>query len=153
MNIEYLRPFMNATVKVIHTMAFVEPVPGEPFLKQEERASEDISGVIGMTGDTDGSLSVCFGEGCILALVSNMFGDEITELNEEVEDAVGEITNMICGDARRELSERGVSLRAAIPQVITGKDHRIRHISSGPCLAVPFETPNGRFTIEVCFAS
>ena len=47
--------------------------------------------------------------------VTNMLGEEIEEMNEEIKDAVGEITNMISGQARKKLDEQGMSLKAAIP--------------------------------------
>ncbi|MGD9125549.1 MAG: chemotaxis protein CheX, partial [Desulfarculaceae bacterium] len=83
--------------------------------------------------------------------VSNMFGETISALNEEVKDAVGEITNMISGDARRELAENGITLTGAIPSVISGHDHSIKHLGKGPAIAIPFSTKAGNFIVEVCF--
>ena len=89
--------------------------------------------------------------GSILGIVSNMFEENIEEMNAEVTDAVGELTNMISGQARRKLEETGRKFEAAIPSVVTGKNHKIRHFTSGPIIAVPFSTDGGTFTIEICF--
>lgn len=151
MNVEYINPFLKATVNVLKTMAFTESTPGKPFLKKEPIAGGDISGIIGITGETEGSLSVTFSEACICHVVGNMFGEKIEAINKEVEDAVGEITNMISGDARRELAELGHVLKAAIPTVITGKNHTITHMVKGPTIAIPFSTSAGDFVVEVCF--
>ena len=43
-------------------------------------------------------------------LAAQMLGEEVEELSEEVQDAVGEMTNRISGDARRLLGEKGVQL-------------------------------------------
>ena len=80
-----------------------------------------------------------------------MFGETVLHINQEVEDAVGEITNMISGDARRELAEKGIVLKAAIPTVISGKNHSIKHMAKGPSIAIPFSTKAGHFIVEVCF--
>jgi chemotaxis protein CheX len=72
------------------------------------------------------------------------------EMNDEIKDAVGEIANMISGQARQKLEELGRSLEAAIPTVIMGKNHTINHVTKSPVVAVPFITNNGAFTIEVC---
>ena len=72
-------------------------------------------------------------------------------MNEEIRDAVGEIVNMISGQARQKLDELGRSLKAAIPTVITGKNHVIEHITTYPIIAVPFTSDKGEFAIEVCF--
>ena len=79
-----------------------------------------------------------------------MFGEEMTELNDEIADAVGELTNMISGQARKELAEIGKIFQGAIPSVITGKNHKLETMTKGPKIAIPFKTEFGSFTIEVC---
>lgn len=152
MDVKFINPFLNAAVNVLKVMAFTDARPSKPYLKNERRARGDVTGITGISGDAEGSLSITFSAECIMGLMSNMFGDQIDEINQEVEDAVGEITNMICGDARRQLSENGgYKLSATIPTVISGTNHTVKHISEGPFLAIPFETDAGPFTVEVCF--
>jgi chemotaxis protein CheX len=152
-----IQPFINATLTVLRTMAFTEAHAKPPYLKNENVAKGDVSGVIGMTGDASGSLSVSFPEPTILAIVSNMFAEEMAEVDDEIRDAVGEITNMISGQARKELEELGTSLESAIPTVISGLNHTIKHITSYPIVAITFRLDQGEFcagteefTIEVC---
>ncbi len=151
MDANLINPFITATLNVLNTMAFIEVKAGKPFLKKENAAHGDVTGVIGITGEANGTISVTFEEACILKVVSNMFGEEMTELDDEVTDAVGEITNMISGHARRELEEKGRLFHAAIPSVISGKNHEIFHMGKGPKVAIPFSTEGGNFIIEVCF--
>jgi chemotaxis protein CheX len=96
-------------------------------------------------------MALTFTEPAIRAIVSNLLGLQPGEVGEEMKDAVGELTNMICGDARRRLSEDGISLQSGIPTIVSGKGHSINHISNGPRLAIPFETPQGSFIVEVAF--
>ena len=151
MDVKYVNPFINATLNVLETMAFTKAEARQPYIKKDQTAQGDVSGVIGLTGDASGTISVSFAKKSILSIVSNMLGEEMKELNEEIKDAVGEITNMISGQARQELENLGRSLQAAIPTVIMGKNHSIAHVTSHPIIAIPFSTPNGDFTIEVCF--
>ena len=156
-----INPFINATLNVLKTMAFTEAHTEGPYLKNEKTAKGDVSGAIGVTGDFNGSLSVSFPEKSILAIVSNMFGEDMVEVDDEIRDAVGEITNMISGQARQELDLVGTSLESAIPTVISGKGHTIKHISSYPVVAVTFNIDEGEFctgegedfTIEICLES
>ncbi len=151
MKVEMINPFLNAAVNVLSTMAFVEARPGKPFLKKDKTAIGDITGIIGITGETNGSLSITFSQACIEKVVGNMFGEAVDGITDEVRDAVGEITNMISGDARRKLDEMGINLKAALPTVISGPGHNIRHINNGPCVAIPFDTEFGSFLVEVNF--
>ncbi len=153
MNVEYINPFLKATINVLKTMAFTDAVSGKPFLKKDQLAGGDVSGVIGITGETEGSLSVSFSAASICFIVSNMFGEKVTAITREVQDAVGEITNMISGDARRELAEKGIVLTAGIPTVISGVNHTIKHMTNGPIIAIPFSTKAGDFIVEVGFKS
>lgn len=144
-----VRPFLDAVKHVITTMAMVQVSPGKPYMKKDTNAHGDVTGVIGITGDRNGTMSVTFTGPCIMAIVGNMLGETIEELNQDVRDAVGELTNMISGQTRRGLEATGMRLEAGIPSVVTGHDHSISHITREAILAVPFETPHGPFTLEV----
>ena len=78
-----------------------------------------------------------------------MLGETIDEITDDVKDAVGEITNMICGDARRALQPEGLSLSTAIPTIVAGKNHTIKHAVKGPIIIIPFKSDTGRAVIEV----
>ncbi|MBU0769730.1 MAG: chemotaxis protein CheX [Proteobacteria bacterium] len=150
MDVKLINPFINSTVNVLQTMAFVKCQAGKPYLKKDNVAQGDVSGIIGFTGEQNGTVSVTFDELCILKVVSNMFGEEMKELNEDISDAVGEITNMISGQARQELEKLGRLFHGAIPTVITCKNHKIESTAKGPKIAIPFTTDAGTFTIVVC---
>ena len=151
MDVKFINPFINATLHVLETMASITAKAGKPYLKKDKVAKGDVSGIIGLTGDVKGTISVSFSEDSILFIVSSMLREEMTELNEEIKDAAGEITNMISGQARQELDGMGRSLKAAIPSVVMGKNHTITHMTAHHVVAIPFSTDHGGFTIEVCF--
>jgi len=151
MDVKMINPFLAAAMHVLKTMAGIDARPGKPFLKKDNLAVGDVSAIIGITGATSGSMALVFTEKCIKEIASSLLGEVLTQLNHEVRDAVGELTNMICGDARRRLAEQGFSLQAGIPTIVAGKGHSVMHCTDGPRLAVPFETPHGSFMVEVAF--
>ncbi len=153
MNVEFINPFITAAVTVLETMAFVKPKAGKPYVKQENQGVGDVTGILGITGNGNklrGSMAVSFSEKAILKIVSNMLGEEHESIDDGVKDAVGEITNMISGQARKELSEKGHSLEASIPTVVSGKGHSINHVKV-PSIVIPFELEEGNFAVDVCF--
>ena len=115
-------------------------------------ARGDVSGIIGLAGSVTGSMALSFSEGAILKIVSNMLGEEIKKVNGDITDAVGEITNMVSGVARKELESIGLTVLAAIPTVVSGKSHLIKHVLSGPSVVIPFETEDGPFVVDVCMS-
>jgi chemotaxis protein CheX len=150
MDVQFINPFLEGTMDVLKTMAMVEPQVGKPYMKKDNQAKGDVSAIIGMTGSARGSLALSFSEACILKIVSNMLGENYMEINDEVRDAVGEITNMISGVARKNLESLGFNILAAIPTVVSGKDHAILHVLGGPSIIIPFETGDGPFFVDVC---
>jgi len=148
---EVAKPFVDATKHVLIMMAQLEPKPGAPYVKKDPSASGDVSAVVGLTGDKNGSISISFSKKCAIAVVKNMLGDDIADIIQDAKDAVGEITNMISGQARAGLSQLGLNLSASTPTVIFGDNHSISHVTSGPVVAIPFSTEHGEFTLEFCF--
>ena len=69
-------------------------------------------------------------------------------------DAVGELTNMVSGDARAQLQRLGFDFSAAILTVIRGKNHSVRHNpQGGTTVVIPFSTEFGDFFVEASFSS
>jgi chemotaxis protein CheX len=150
MDVKYINPFLNGTLEVLKKMAFMDARPGKVYLKESNVAAGDVSGIIGVTGDATGSLAISFTESCICNIVGRMLGESHTTVNQEVFDAVGEITNMISGVARTYLEKQGMTVYAAIPTVIYGKNHTIDPVTDSPSIIIPFSTDKGDFVVDVC---
>ncbi|EPR35690.1 putative chemotaxis phosphatase, CheX [Alkalidesulfovibrio alkalitolerans DSM 16529] len=151
-NVEFINPFLNAVVNVLSTMAQIEPRPGKPYINVKGVATGDVTGIIGISGYSRGTISLTLSKGAILAIVNNMLAETYTEINEDIADGVGELTNMISGQARAKLSEQGMSFQASTPSVVVGAGHKVTHLTGSPILAIPFETDHGPFVVEVCLA-
>ncbi len=152
MNAEFVNPFISGLLNVLETMAQTSLKPGKPMKKQTDIAKGDVSGLIGMVGpQVKGSLSITFDENLALTLMERMVGERPASVDAEVGDMVGEITNMICGNAKRELSEKGFDFGMATPMVVSGKQHTISHQVDGPKLIMPFISDEGMAHLEICF--
>jgi len=151
MKVEFAKPFIKAAVDVLSMMAMVTPVAGKPYVKKGKTAVGDVTGLVGITGDMNGTISISFSKACAVTIVKNMLGDDIQDVVQDVQDAVGEITNMVSGQARAGLAELGMTFSGSTPSVIMGDNHTIAHISSTPIMAIPFTSDAGEFTIEFCF--
>lgn len=152
MDVRFINPFLEGTVEVLTTMAFIKPRAGNPYLKKDFIAKGDVSGIIGISGDVKGSLALSFSANCVLKIVSNMLGEQHTSIDGDIQDAVGEMTNMISGAARKKIEGLGYKLFAAIPTVVSGKNHSITHVMGGPSIIIPFETDDGPFVLDVCIS-
>lgn len=151
MKSEMINPFLDAAVSVISTMAMITPKAGKPFLKKDKIAIGDISGIIGLTGHSKGVVVLSFSEGAICQIVGSMLGEVYTEVTPDITDAVGELTNMISGDARRRLAEGGYTFEAGLPTIVSGKNHKIETVTSGPVIVIPFAIEEHSFVLEASF--
>lgn len=152
MNVTFINPFLESTINVLSTMASINPVPGKPFLKNDKVACGDVSGIIGLTGTARGSMAISFSTASILKIVSNMIGEKHSVVNSSICDAVGELTNMVSGDARKRLETEGFQINASLPTVVYGENHIINHVLGGPSIIIPFDTEEGPFFVDVCLA-
>ncbi len=149
-----INPFIEGTLYILDTTASLKVRPDPPFLKKSTTAQGDVSGILEMTGDISGSVAVTFTEKCILGIVSAMFGEEITKMDEEINDAVGEIGNMISGRVTTKMTEMGKTVQIKLHEVKAGKGHTIDHLSPDKekkVLALPFRTTKGNMLIEICY--
>lgn len=149
MDITILNAFIDATLKVLSTMAGTECKKQKIFVRGSDQISGDVSALVAINGKLQtGSMAISFEEKCFLGVMSQMLGEEVTQLTPDVVDGAGELCNQIFGITKKNLNEQGMDIQPAIPSVITGPGHRIKHMSQGPILAVRFDTAAGSFVIE-----
>ena len=145
------KPFVQATINVLSSMTGLSPVPGKPYVKKTDKAQGDVSAIVGITGCKSGAVALSFSQSCAIALVKGMLGDAIEDIIADTRDAVGEITNMISGQARATLSEMGLPLQGSTPSIVFGANHSLSFPGQVTTVASPFDTDYGAFTLEFCF--
>ncbi len=149
MKVEHINPFLKAVTNTFTTMLSAEAQRGDLALGDPKRRVFPISGLIGLSGDAQGMVVINLSTEVALKAASAMLMEEITEVNDDVLDAVGELANMIAGQAKVELEEYNLSV--GLPNVVTGEGHEVRFPSATPPLAVPFNTDFGPLRLEVGF--
>lgn len=151
-DVNFINPFLNATKKVLKIQCFLEATPGKPYLKKpsDPMLMGDLSGIIGITSEAfNGSLAISFPEKVFLQIAEKMLGETHKEINTNIVDLAGELSNMILGQAKVELHTVGYQISQALPSCVWGKDHQVKVFGGGACIVLPFETPAGMFHVEV----
>ena len=95
MDVKYINPFVTAVKKLFNTMIEVPFKLGKPSLKKGNVPAYEISGIIGLSGTVTGCVVINLSQEIALQLVSALIGDEVSELDDDCTDAIGEIANMI----------------------------------------------------------
>lgn len=150
MQVQYINPFIASLSNTFQTMLGCEVRRGTISLKDDSVPVYDVSGVIGLSGKALGTVVLSLSRDVALKATSHMLLHEVTEVDAQVVDAVGELTNVVAGGAKAELEE--YALMASLPNVITGRSHDIRFPSEVTPICVPFQTDWGPLSLEVGFA-
>ena len=153
MDVKFIKPFFDATVKVFETMVQTKVVPSQPRYKESMESSGDISAVVSMIGpEICGTFVLSFNNDVFVKVISKMFQEEIKAVTPEYLDAAAELTNMIYGNAKKDIIEQKIAiLDKAIPTVVSGKGHFIKYQNGeSKIFVVPFKSDLGEFQIELC---
>lgn len=140
----------GATQEVFSTMLSL-PLESQPPY-QEQSGNQKFDGVISLVG-VAGSWLGSGRMSCSSAMACKLSGaflmSEFVAVNEDVLDAIAEITNMIIGNVKSALEEHIGPLGLSIPTVVFGRNYQTRsHVAA--FTVVPFVSDGER--LEVRFA-
>jgi chemotaxis protein CheX len=147
MNVEYINPFLTSAISVFNTMLGVTLTREEPVLKSSTQPNHEISGIIGLSGNAKGMVVLSMSRDVALNAASKMLGELCRDINADVADAVGELTNMIAGSAKAKIEHLCMSV--SLPTVITGKNHCIDFPKNTKPICIPFACDWGSVAVEI----
>ncbi len=144
-----LEAFVDGVKQTVKTWANVQVNAGTPTFEKPFESKGDVAGMVGMVfGDLRAILTISFEKGGLFKILSNMFGENYTELNDEVAGAAGEFTNTIYGIAIDKLRGTQYDFNMTIPNVVVGQ-YKITNAHKGHAIIVPFTSPDINFYIEL----
>lgn len=147
-----VNPFLEATMNVFSQMFKVEATPGTPHLVQAFGHHRwEVSGVISFIGSHTGVVVIRLPHVLADKLLSRsgLHFNDAKQRDYMINEIVGEITNIIAGNAAGPLSQGGIDLDISPPIVVQGKNHRIHWPNHAPIIGMPFTTSIGPFTVDV----
>ena len=147
MDAKFINPFINASLNLFREYMKIQVTPGKPFILADPRDLQGVSAIIGLAGDTTGAVVLSFSRETAIEMVSRLEGRQYIALGVEILDGVGEMVNIIAGNAKKDLLDYRISI--SLPGIITGNDYRINWPQGVPVISIPFESEAGPFAINV----
>jgi CheY-specific phosphatase CheX len=145
MQTDYLKPFVDATIKLMSTMLNLscekteDAVPGEDIF---------ISGTVRLTGPAQGQVAMSFPKETATKLVAKMLNMHDDEISEEVmHDGVGEMVNIVAGNAMTALSDTEYQFSLTVPLIVAGHSHTLALYRGGERDTCGLETELGDFNL------
>lgn len=143
----------NSTREVFSTMLGMEVEAGESYRQQSvPGANAGVVSLIGLAGDWAGSGGISCSPEFARHISSALLMTEFSSVDEEVLDAVAEVTNMIIGNVKNSLEEDLGPMGLCIPTVIFGRNFTTRSVGNSDWIVVPFQSASEQMKVQICIA-
>ena len=141
----------KSTADVFSTMLGMETEVGEVNQGSSSPApTEGVVSLIGITGPWMGTGSISCSPKMACALAGALMMGEYAAVDEEVLDAVAELTNMVMGNVKTMIEEKVGAMGLSIPTVIFGRNFATKSAGSRSWTMVPFQCSGGKVLIQMC---
>ena len=122
---QYIQPFIETTVNVFRDFCKIELEKERIFfIEKNDFHSWDISGIIGLTGEAAGAVAISMKVNTAARITALLTNEPHKTLDDDVIDAMGEIINIIAGNAKKNLEDT-FRLTISLPTVIKGAAHTV----------------------------
>lgn len=148
---ELAQAIRSATDEVFATMLNLTVTAGEVFVEKEEAVpTSGVVSLIGLAGSWVGSGSLACSAGFAAKIASALLMTPYDSINEDVLDAVAEVTNMIIGNVKTALESRLGAMGLSTPTVIYGRNFQTRSTGNQEWTVVPFILGDDRMCVQLC---
>jgi chemotaxis protein CheX len=148
MRVQIVNRYVQAALDVISKETGLPVQRGGLLLEGNPYSTEDVTAVIGISGQLSGSIYLSMAETVALRLISAMLGQEAAELDDLGQSGIAEMANVIAGSAGIQLAEEGIETGINPPLVLVGRGARLSSVEIQR-LVVPLTTAYGEVKLHV----
>lgn len=149
--IDDLDQLVNRAVAEVFSTMLNYPAEIQPAGTALRNGEPHIAGSVGFIGTLSGVLylytSVKFARRVTKGLLGLPESESVSD--EMLNDAVGELTNMVVGHIKSRLSDRGMTCVLTIPSIVRGNDFSIEPMSSTQRRVCSYECVGNQLIAEV----
>lgn len=135
----------QSTQGLFQTMCSIEMKPTGIQHTCNRRAQYELNGIISVSGKLKITVVLSLTKQLAFNVVDAFLGSSTDVVNSDVIDVVGELTNMISGNAKERLAIAGLSL--GLPTVVAGSNMIVAFESGLNISQLAFESPQGAMSI------
>ncbi len=148
-NAEFVNPFLEAAGAVFKSVLDVDLRRGKLVIKESPLPSLDVAIIIGITGGVTGEVVYSMGY-TMVHKIAQVLVPSLNEkqIQEEYKDIIGEVANMITGNAMNLFASTGKRINMTTPTVVEGKDFTITLIKQ-TTLGINLYSPMGQLEMNV----
>lgn len=150
MKAEYLNAFIEATEETFDQMCGIKFFRRGPVMKVNGEIvdSDELMGILGLSGGVRGAVMISAPLETGMKIVSRFMMEEITTINCDLMDAIGELVNILAGAADAKIDDFHIDL--ALPSVLVGSHSKFFAKAGNPFIIVPCRIKDmGNFNLGV----
>jgi chemotaxis protein CheX len=145
---EFITPFLQAATEVLEAELGAAPRRGNIGLEKSVYTSNDITAVVGVTGQVEGVVLYVMTEATGRGMVARMLQQDFPEFDDLAQSGIAEMGNCITGRAAVLLAEAGFTSDLTPPMLILGRGTVINTLDMQR-LIIPLETEFGEIEVQV----
>lgn len=139
--------------QVFSTMIGAEIQQGEVSIETGSLDAKDgVVSLIGLAGSWAGMGSLTCSPALACRICSQMLMTESSAVDEEVLDAVAELTNMVVGNVKTDLEAHLGPLGLSIPTVVFGRNFRTKSAGHAEWIVIKFFWQDELLLVRLCLA-
>lgn len=147
---ELIKSFIKDVQDVFINMVGVEDLMHLPIqVDVTTHFKECLTAMVGLAGTYNGLVSVHMPWPLAKSFTSLMLGMEVTEIDDDVNDAMGEIANMLAGSFKQHLSSGGSDIQLSTPSVVNGADYVVSSGNNLENITLKFATDTEWFMVAL----
>jgi chemotaxis protein CheX len=139
--------------EISNIFATMVGVPDVNYLSQEDEAvtqlTDSVTAMVGLAGTCNGIVSIHTPQTLALKFAAQMLGMDVSEVADDINDALGEIANMIGGSFKHHLSNGGNDIKLSTPSVVAGTNYSFTTANHGKSLTLNFSADGEEFKVSV----
>jgi chemotaxis protein CheX len=148
-----LEHFISAACATLREMAGTEVVARSVHETTLDNSLTDISAALRLISSTDGFLVLSFPERTAHAIARRVLDGVTTELDESmIWDCVGEIANVVAGQAKALLAETPFHFAFSMPKVVVGPNPELQPKQGQNCFVITLTCDVGEFAMQLAVA-
>lgn len=147
MDVNYINPFLKALQYVMQMVFGIQPEFGKVYLKQAPFQGYTVN--LKVNGEVDGVFALVMNGNTAKKIVTKMLGQEIEQMDDMAISAIGELGNMIVGNACTLYSQKGLHTNISTPEVVVGETEDFKKPA---VICVPIQLNNELENLNVAIA-
>ena len=127
MKAEYINPFLEAANLVFKDMLGLNLLRGKTTIKNNPMPGRDIAILVGITGQVNGEVVYAMNIETIHQIVLKLMpGIDAATIEREYRDVIGELANMITGNALNIFLAKNADLDVTVPMVVDVRTQELK---------------------------